>query len=80
VTTATTRRTSGGKKIRGRQRLAHLVAGALLTLYVYLPITPGAVLHDAIRWVFLPLLVATGVLMWQWPKVRRWLRARAGQP
>jgi hypothetical protein len=72
MTAITARRTGGGKKIRDRQRLAHLVAGAALVAYVYLP---GEALEAAVRWVILPLLVASGVLMWQWPKLRRWARS-----
>jgi hypothetical protein len=79
MTTATPRRTTGGKRIRDRQRLAHLLTGALLILYVYLPGQPSPVLQTAIRWVVLPLLVIDGLLMWQWPKVRRLARARAGR-
>jgi hypothetical protein len=79
VTTATTRRAPGGKKTRDRQRLAHLVTGALLILYVYLPGTPNSILQASIRWVILPLLVIDGLLMWQWPKVRRLARRWAGK-
>jgi hypothetical protein len=71
MTVSTVRRTNGGKKIRNRQRLAHLTTGALLVIYVYLPADPGALVQAAIRWVVLPLLVIDGILMWQWPKVRR---------
>ena len=74
MTAITARRTGGGKKIRDRQRLAHLVAGAALVAYVYLPGGAGAALEVAVRWVILPLLAASGVLMWQWPKIRRRVR------
>ncbi|HEY6592972.1 MAG TPA: hypothetical protein VI011_02510 [Asanoa sp.] len=77
MSTATFGRTTRGKRIRDRQRLAHLVTGALLILYVYLPGQPSPVLQAAIRWVVLPLLVIDGLLMWQWPRLRRWARARA---
>ena len=73
TTTMTARRAGGGKKARDRQRLAHLVAGVALIAYVYLP---GDPLEAAVRWVVLPLLLASGALMWQWPKVRRWVRRR----
>lgn len=79
TTTTTARRTSSGKKIRDRQRLAHLVTGALLVLYVYLPGTPHPVLQASIRWAILPMLVIDGILMWQWPKVRRLARRWAGK-
>ena len=75
MTAITARRTGGGKKIRDRQRLAHLVAGVAVVAYVYLP--GGAAVEAAVRWVILPLLAASGVLMWQWPKIRRWARSRS---
>lgn len=80
TTAATVRRTGGGKRIRDRQRAAHLITGALLIVYVYLPVDAGAAVQPAIRWVVLPLLVIDGVLMWQWARVRRlvrWLRGRS---
>ena len=74
TTTVTPRRTGGGKKIRDRQRLAHLLAGLALVAYVYLPGGPSQAVQTTVRWVILPLLAASGVLMWQWPKVRRLAR------
>lgn len=68
------RRPGGAKKLRDRQRLAHLVAGVLLILYVYLPGVPGPVFQAAMRWGVLPVVVIAGVLMWQWPKIRRLVR------
>jgi hypothetical protein len=79
TTTITARRTGGGKRLRDRQRMAHLVTGVALVAYVYAPGGPGAVLETAVRWVILPLLAASGVLMWQWPKVRRWARRLRSQ-
>ena len=62
-------------KQRKLQRAAHLVAGGLLLAYVYVPLGDG--LDDLVRVVVLPLLVATGVAMWQAPRIRRALgRAR----
>lgn len=79
MTAVTSRRTLTGKQIRDRQRLAHLVTGALLVAYVYLPGTPNPIFQDAIRWVIVPAAVIAGVVMWQWPKIRRWARgARRG--
>jgi hypothetical protein len=79
MSTITTRRTGGGKKVRDRQRLAHMVAGAALVGYVYLPGGPGSALEAAVRWVVLPALAASGFLMWQWPKTRRWIRGQRGR-
>jgi hypothetical protein len=74
VSTTVTHRAGGGKRIRQRQRLAHLISGALLIAYVYLPIDDGSLFEVAVRWVVLPLLVIDGVLMWQWPRLRRLAR------
>jgi hypothetical protein len=73
------RNTGGGKRIRDRQRAAHLFTGALLIGYVYLPAVPHSLAGWVIRWVALPLLVIDGILMWQWPRVRRLARNFGGQ-
>jgi hypothetical protein len=73
------RNPGGGKRIRDRQRAAHLFTGALLVLYVYLPAVAASPAGWAIRWIALPLLVIDGILMWQWPKVRRLARQVGGQ-
>jgi hypothetical protein len=52
--------------------MAHLIGGLLLVAYVYAPVAP--VLDTAIRWVVMPALVGSGVVMWQWAKIRRWMR------
>jgi hypothetical protein len=61
----------------------HLVAGILLIVSVYLPVEPGSVADNAVKFVAVPAAVLTGVVLWQWPAVRRALRrtgrdARAG--
>jgi hypothetical protein len=55
----------------------HLLAGTLLIAYVYVPRDSGSWFDGAIRWLLLPALVLSGVVMWQWPKVRR-LRRQIG--
>jgi hypothetical protein len=76
MSTTTPARALGGKAIRDRQRMSHLVAGLMVVVYVYMPGEPNPVLQAAVRWAVLPLLAASGVVMWQWPKIRRWLRSR----
>ena len=56
---------------RRLQRIAHLVAGAAVALYVYATPSPDSALAEAVRWVLLPALAATGMVMWQWAKIRR---------
>jgi hypothetical protein len=73
------RNPGGGKRTRDRQRAAHLFTGTLLIFYVYLPAVPASPAGWVIRWVALPLLVIDGILMWQWPRVRRLARQFGGQ-
>jgi hypothetical protein len=66
-------RTAGRQ--RKLQRNVHLLAGALLLGYVYAP-APSRV-QELVRFIVFPLLVATGIAMWQAPRIRR-LRKSAG--
>jgi hypothetical protein len=54
---------------RRAQRAVHLIAALVLVAYVYAPLE--ARLQDAVRFVVLPLLVVTGIAMWQAPRIRR---------
>jgi len=63
-------------KQRKAQRLAHLAGGLLLIAYVYGPVGPRA--QTLVRLLVMPLLVLTGMLMWQAPRIRRFLKARHG--
>jgi hypothetical protein len=74
TTTVTARRPTRGKPLRDRQRAAHLITGALLIVYVYLPASASLAVQPVIRWLVLPLLVIDGILMWQWPRIRRMVR------
>jgi hypothetical protein len=56
-------------KQRKMLRMVHLITGVALVAYVYLP--APADLRDAIRVFVLPVLVLTGVAMWQAPRLRR---------
>ena len=59
---------------RKLQRAAHLLTGAMLLAYVYLP--AGRELEEVVRFAVLPLLALSGVAMWQAPRIRRALRRR----
>lgn len=75
--TNATRSGSGGKQVRARQRAAHLVTGAIVLMAVYAGPLLGATFAAVVQWVVLPVLVLSGMAMWQWPRVRRALRGRA---
>jgi hypothetical protein len=63
---------------RKLQRTVHVLAGAAVLGYVYVP-AMGAV-RELIRFLLLPLLVATGVAMWQAPRLRRLWKPARTQP
>lgn len=54
------------------QRAIHLGAALLVVFLVYSP--GGEQVAPVVRWVALPLLIATGIAMWQAPRVRRLLK------
>lgn len=62
---------------RRAQRVVHLAAAFVLIAYLYAPLE--AQLQDAVRFVVLPLLVVTGIAMWQAPRIRR-LRRSVSRP
>lgn len=74
------RRKTGARQIRDRQRTVHLLTGLLVVVYVYFPLDPGSLVEAGIRWVVMPVLVAAGVVMWQWPTLRRMARQRRAGP
>jgi len=66
-------RNVSNKQIRDIQRVTHLVAALLLMLYVYLPLGSMPLLTTVVQFGVLPLLAATGMLMWQWTRLRKLL-------
>jgi hypothetical protein len=63
---------------RKLQRRLHLLAGATLLAYVYVPAAHE--LDDLVRFVVLPILGLTGIAMWQTARLRRAIRtARQGR-
>ncbi len=61
---------------RGRRnalRLLHLLAGALLATYVYLPPGQAPWLRWALMLLVVPAVIVTGVRMWQQAAIRRLL-------
>lgn len=65
---------------RGRQlqRAAHLVAAIPVLAYIYATPAGDAALTTVVRGVVVPVLVVSGLLLWQAPRLRRW-RARRGR-
>jgi len=68
------------KQMRDMERLAHLGSALLVAAVVYAPWHDSAVATGLVRFVVFPVLAGSGIAMWQLQRLRRWLRARAGQP
>ncbi len=67
------------KRLRDTQRIVHLVGGLMLGVYIYIPLVGGSTAHfvtSLMQFVVFPAVVATGMLMWQLPRLRRLLKAR----
>ncbi len=68
-------------RIRDAQRLAHILGGLMLGAYVYVPLVGGPAPQfaaAAMQFVIFPAVAATGLLMWQLPRLRRLLKKRRG--
>ena len=71
----TARKPGGARQVRTIQRWVPLASAALLLGFIYLTPDTDSTLMELIRWVGVPVLAASGIAMWQWPRVRR-LRRR----
>ena len=83
MTTMQTGRTARSPRVAVRQgqRAVHLVTGALIIAAVYGGALLPAWLIGFVQFVALPVLVASGVALWKWPRIRRLLRGlRTAQP
>ncbi|MFC7138044.1 hypothetical protein ACFQRB_19410 [Halobaculum litoreum] len=58
---------------RSRQRLAHLVLGTTLGVYLYSPLGSVAAFELAVQVLVFPALALSGLLLWKGHRVRRWL-------
>ncbi len=66
------------RQVRDLQRAAHLVAALVLLAYVYAAPLLGAGFTAAVRWLVVPVLVVSGLALWQWHRLRAALRKRRG--
>lgn len=49
----------------------HLIVMPLIGYYVYSPIHEYPTLQIIGRWVVFPIMLITGLLMWQWGRIRK---------
>jgi hypothetical protein len=64
----------GARRTRLLQRRLHLITGFVVGVYVYSAPAADSPLTLAVRWLLLPLLAVSGLVMWQWPRIRRLTR------
>ena len=66
------------RRVRFLERLMHLVTGTALVTYVYATPGPESAFTVGIRWL-VPIVVFSGIAMWQGPRLRRYLRKRGAR-
>lgn len=71
-----TPRRGGPKRTRALQRRLHLLTGFVIVVYIYAAPALDPAVAAGVRWFVLPVLVISGVAMWQWPRLRRVARLR----
>ena len=64
------------KQLRDIQRITHLVGAAVLILYLYSPLGSAPIFTALTQFLVVPLLIATGMLMWQLPQLRKLLQGK----
>lgn len=62
-----------GKHVRDLQRAVHLLGGLLVMASIYSPLRDQAVLDALVQVVVIPVMVVTGLAMWQAARLRRLL-------
>ena len=71
------------KQIRDLQRVIHLATALALGACIYLPLGTPPQVAALLKFGVIPVLAVSGLLMWQWTRLRRWLQAperRVGAP
>jgi hypothetical protein len=63
---------------RSTHRSAHFLLAAVLGAFVYSPFTADPTFRLVVQVIAFPAMVATGLLLWRGPALRRWLRTRRG--
>ena len=63
-------KTTSNKRLRDVQRAVHLAVGLLVAAYMYTPLPDVPILGALVQFAGIPLLIATGMGMWQLPRLR----------
>lgn len=66
--------------VRTILRWGHIAGGMFLVAYMYSGSHPNAVLTNIARFVVIPLIVLSGLWLWQQGRVAPWMRGAPPQP
>jgi hypothetical protein len=66
-------------RVRTVLRWGHIAEGMFLVAYVYSGSHSNAVLTDIARFVVIPLIVVSGLWLWQQGRIVRWMRSTPSQ-
>lgn len=64
------------KQMRTWQRAFHLLAAVILGVYIYSPWGDLPAFTAFVRFGLFPALGLTGLILWQQPRIMKWLRAQ----
>ena len=62
------------KSLRNSFRVIHLVVAGLIGAYIYSPLGTVEWYANLVRASVLPILLITGISMWQMPSLTKWLK------
>lgn len=66
-------------RVRTTLRWGHVLEGMFLVAYVYSGSHTSAVLTNIARFVVMPLIVVSGLWLWQQGRIVRWMRRTTSQ-
>ena len=64
------------KRLRRANRWLHLLVSVTLIVYVYSPLGEAPWYALAVQSLAIPLVVLSGVALWQQPRLSAWLKRR----
>lgn len=67
------------RNFRAVMRWVHILGGAIIGTFIYSPWGSDAAFAAATKFIVIPTLVITGLVMWQQPRVMKWLAARGAR-
>jgi hypothetical protein len=62
------------KQLRNIVRIAHIIEGVFIGLFVYSPLRTDETYLAMMQFVILPAIIISGVFMWQQPRILKLFR------